>query len=313
MFARFFLIFAFIFSTLWADFKLNLSANVSALKLSNDELFLGLDNGELYKYNLKSTLDFLRAKQNINPKTLLATTPKISNFFETNINAKIYDIDEYNGLLALLIEGNNGSKNLGILKQNSKLKIINLPLDNVKKIIILDENTIVLLSFSSEIYYFDLKSQKSVFSTKLSTSSFGDASFDRAQNTLALGCEGGVIFLFNTASKTLLSKIEAQKDSIYSLSLENSRLLSGSADKQAYYFDGLRAHYFDTKFLVYATALSQKYGAYSLENGINIIDKNASIIKKLNYNGASLNYLFFYDEILIGAGYDNFVQFWELK
>lgn len=98
MFARFFLIFAFIFSALWADFKLNLSANVSALKLSNDELFIGLDNGELYKYNLKSTLDFLKAKQNINPKTLLATTPKISNFFETNINAKIYGIDEYNGL-----------------------------------------------------------------------------------------------------------------------------------------------------------------------------------------------------------------------
>lgn len=305
---RLFCVFLLIISALYGDFRLNFNANVSALKLSNNGLFVGLDNGKLYKYELNA----LKSKKDGASKILLATTPKISNFFNNNLNAKIYSLDEYNGILALLIEGDNGSKSLGILK-NENLEIINLSLSNIKKIIILNENIIILLSLSSEIYYFDLKEQKSVFSVKLTTSGFGDASFDREQNLLALGCEGGVIFFFNTANKSLLFSKDAQKDSIYSLALENTRVLSGSADKQAFYFDGIVAHYFDAKFLVYATALSQKYGAYSTEEGVNIIDKNAKIIKHLDYNGASLNYLFFWGDILLGAGYDNFVQFWELE
>lgn len=304
---RLFCIFLLITSAL-GDFRLNFNANVSALKLSNNGLFVGLDNGDLYKYELNA----LKLNKDKASKILLATTPKISNFFNSNVNAKIYSLDEYNGILALLIEGDNGSKSLGILKSEN-LEIIKLSLSNIKKIIILNENTIILLSLSSEIYYFDLKEQKSVFSVKLTTSGFGDASFDREQNLLALGCEGGVIFFFNTANKSLLFSKDAQKDSIYSLALENTRVLSGSADKQAFYFDGVASHYFDAKFLVYATALSQKYGAYSTEEGVNIIDKNAKIIKHLDYNGASLNYLFFWDNILLGAGYDNFVKFWELE
>ncbi|MBR2149094.1 MAG: hypothetical protein IJ965_06690, partial [Campylobacter sp.] len=51
---RFFVVLFMAITFLWADFELNLPANAVSVKLDKDDLLIGLDNGELYNYSIKT-------------------------------------------------------------------------------------------------------------------------------------------------------------------------------------------------------------------------------------------------------------------
>ena len=90
-------------------------------------------------------------------------------------------------------------------------------------------------------------------------------------------------------------------------------MISGSADKKAYFNNGVKEFYYDAKFLVYCVGISDDKGVFSTEDMIKIIDKSGVVIKEIEYNGSSLNYLIFGSDELIGSSYDNKIYFWSLK
>ncbi|MFW5624892.1 MAG: hypothetical protein ACOCMW_03740 [Campylobacter hyointestinalis] len=51
---KFFVVLFSFFMVLFADSKLDLDANVVGVKLDQNTLFIGLDSGELYNYDLKN-------------------------------------------------------------------------------------------------------------------------------------------------------------------------------------------------------------------------------------------------------------------
>ncbi|WP_096014510.1 hypothetical protein [Campylobacter lanienae] len=298
---RFFVVLFIAITFLWADFELKLPANAVSINLDKNSLLIGLDNGELYDYDTKS--------KELNR---IIELPKISNYFDNNISPKIFGIDKLNDIIAILYESDNGAKSLGII-QNGMLKSFKMPTDGVKKIFLLDENSVVFVTLSSEVEYYNFKESRIVFDTKLSTSSTGNAAYDRKNGILAIGIEGGVIFYFDTRLKKLIKQINAQKDTIYSVGLNGNLLISGSADKKAYFNNGVKEFYYDAKFLVYCVGISDDKGVFSTEDMIKIIDKSGEVIKKIEYNGSSLNYLIFGSDDLIGSSYDNKIYFWSLK
>lgn len=297
---RFFVVLFMAITFLWADFELNLPANAVSVKLDNDSLLIGLDNGELYNYSMKS--------KELNK---MIDLPKFSNYFDNNIAPKIFSIDKLDEVVAILYESDNGGKSLGIL-ENKELKSFKMPTDGVKKIFLLDSNHVIFVTLSSEVEYYNFREGKVVFENKLTTSSTGDAAFDRKNGVIAIGIEGGVIFYFDTKLKRVVKQVNAQKDTIYSVGIDGKLLISGSADKKSYFNNGSKEFYYEAKFLVYCVGVGANKGAFSTENSIKVINQNGEIIKDINYDGASLNYLIFNDEYLIGSSYDNKIYFWSM-
>ena len=128
-----------------------------------------------------------------------------------------------------------------------------------------------------------------------------------------LSNEGGVIYFFDAVNKKFLRKKSIQKDNIFSVAFYGDRAIAGSNDKSCYYENGAFSKFFDAGFLVYSVALNDKFGAFTDENGINIINVDGEIIKKIEYNGEIINNMTFYDDYLIGAGYDKTIHFWRYK
>ncbi|MBR6611131.1 MAG: hypothetical protein IKK93_02680, partial [Campylobacter sp.] len=228
-----------------------------------------------------------------------------------NIAPKIFSIDKLDEIVAILYESDNGGKSLGIL-ENKELKSFKMPTDGVKKIFLLDSNHVIFVTLSSEVEYYNFREGKVVFENKLTTSSTGDAAFDRKNGVIAIGIEGGVIFYFDTKLKRVVKQVNAQKDTIYSVGIDGKLLISGSADKKSYFNNGSKEFYYEAKFLVYCVGVGVNKGAFSTENSIKVINQNGEIIKDINYDGASLNYLIFNDEYLIGSSYDNKIYFWSM-
>ena len=297
---RFFVVLFMAITFLWADFELNLPANAVSVKLDKNDLLIGLDNGELYNYSIKT--------QELNK---MIDLPKFSNYFDNNIAPKIFSIDKLDEIVAILYESDNGGKSLGIL-ENKELKSFKMPTDGVKKIFLLDSNHVIFVTLSSEVEYYNFREGKVVFENKLTTSSTGDAAFDRKNGVIAIGIEGGVIFYFDTKLKRVVKQVNAQKDTIYSVGIDGKLLISGSADKKSYFNNGSKEFYYEAKFLVYCVGVGANKGAFSTENSIKVINQNGEIIKDINYDGASLNYLIFNDEYLIGSSYDNKIYFWSM-
>lgn len=297
---RFFVVLFMAITFLWADFELNLPANAVSVKFDKDDLLIGLDNGELYNYSIKT--------QELNK---MIDLPKFSNYFDNNIAPKIFSIDKLDEIVAILYESDNGGKSLGIL-ENKELKSFKMPTDGVKKIFLLDSNHVIFVTLSSEVEYYNFREGKVVFENKLTTSSTGDAAFDRKNGVIAIGIEGGVIFYFDTKLKRVVKQVNAQKDTIYSVGIDGKLLISGSADKKSYFNNGSKEFYYEAKFLVYCVGVGANKGAFSTENSIKVINQDGEIIKDINYDGASLNYLIFNDEYLIGSSYDNKIYFWSM-
>lgn len=297
---KFIVVFLTFYLISFADYTLDLASNVMSLKLDKNNLIIGLDNGELYKYSI----------ENKELKKMIEL-PKISNYFQKDISPKIFSIDSYDGMIAILFEGDGGKKRLGIL--NGKFETFDLPAEGVKKIFLLNKNIAILLTLSSEIQYFDFTKQQIVFKTKLTSSGFGDADFDRNESLLVTGCEGGLLFYFDTNQKKVLKTVPVQKDSIYSVGLYKNMVISGSADKSCYYYNGKMAHYFNANFLVYSVGISKDYAAFSTEDEIMVVDKNGNLARNIAYNNGSLNFLIFFNNYLIGSSYDRVIYFWSLK
>lgn len=290
-------------SIVFADFSVNLGANVLIAKVIQNELYFGLDDGRLLK--LKSANDAVNSEQ-------ILVLPKSQSYFDGEVNSKVVDVDKIGDKFILLVERDFMHKMLATYEKG-EIKYFELPLSGIKRVYAADKNTAILLGMGSEILYFDLNSQKVIFGKKLTISPLGGVTFDKVRDLLVLTCEGGVIFYFDTKKREILKSKSVQKDNIFSVAIDGERVITGSNDKTCYYENSGKSKYIDAGFLVYSVALSPKLGAFSIENGVQILNLHGELTKKISYNGGILNYLYFWDGYLVGAGYDKIIYFWSYE
>lgn len=299
MFVRFCAVFCAVFSLIWADFSYEMPVNITAVKVVNDKILVGLDNGELVAYK----------DGNI---STLATLPKISNHFNKNINSRIYQIDYLNEMSVGLAEGDELKKRILITK-NAQTELIEQPINQLKQVLILDDKTLLLIGPNCEVNFYDIASKKITHTSKWTLSGFEKAVIDRKENLLLLTCEGGIIFYYDLKAKKVVKEEPIHKDRIYDIAKFDARVITGSPERKTRYFDGTSAHIYELRFPSYKVALNAELGAYTTEQGIVIIDKSGNKVKEIAYSGTLLTDLDFFGTELVGAGYDKILHFWSVQ
>lgn len=247
-------------------------------------------------------------------KTLIFALPSSKNYLDEPMGATIFDIDKLGEKYAFLYNGDAFEKTLGVFA-GGKITHYKLPMTGIKNVYFYDENTVILLGLGSEILYFDLSSGKVSFEQKLTIASLGGSAYDRASGTLLISCEGGIVFYFDAKAKKLMSQKSLHKDGIYSVALLGDRMMSGSNDKErsCYYENGDFAKFYNARFAVFAVALSPELGAFTVNNGVRVIDKAGEIVRSIELGNDIINYLLFEGDYLVGSGYNRYIYFWGLK
>ena len=247
-------------------------------------------------------------------KTLIFALPSSKNYLDEPMGATIFDVDKLGKKYAFLYNGDAFEKMLGVFA-GGNITHYKLPMTGIKSVYFYDENTVILLGLGSEILYFDLSSGKVSFEQKLTIASLGGSAYDRSSGTLLISCEGGIVFYFDAKAKKLISQKSLHKDGIYSVALLGDRMMSGSNDKErsCYYENGDLAKFYNAHFAVFAVALSPELGAFTVGNGIRVIDKAGEIVRSIELDNDIINYLLFEGDYLVGSGYNRYIYFWGLK
>ncbi|WP_298053549.1 hypothetical protein [uncultured Campylobacter sp.] len=247
-------------------------------------------------------------------KTLIFALPSSKNYLDEPMGATMFDVDKLGEKYAFLYNGDAFEKILGVFA-GGNITHYKLPMTGIKNVYFYNENTVILLGLGSEILYFDLPSGKVSFEQKLTIASLGGSAYDRTSGTLLISCEGGIVFYFDAKAKKLMSQKSLHKDGIYSVALLGDRMMSGSNDKErsCYYENGDFAKFYNAHFAVFAVALSPELGAFTVGNGVRVIDKAGEIVRSIELDNDIINYLLFEGDYLVGSGYNRYIYFWGLK
>ncbi|AJC87941.1 nitrate reductase accessory protein [Campylobacter insulaenigrae] len=288
--------------------ELKLKSNLNAIKLIDEKLLIGLDNGEILSVLVKD-------KQ----EKLITKLAKIKNFYEDNVDPRIYSIDYFDGMVLVLSEGDFGSKKLNIYNENMIFDF-QLPNNSVKKALFLNNNIVVLAALDSSIELLDLKTKKVIKKTTFSNSSLSDVVLDEYKNILVAGFESGEIVLFDLNKWQKIKNYKnIHKDNIYQLDYKNKTILSCSTDRKLGIIANNNEKILEKDFLIYACALNQNgtIAAFS-DNEKNIIElvdtKTLKTIKKFQNRNFLLEYLIFLNnDELVSAGFENTIIFWSIN
>lgn len=299
-----------------SDAAQNFNAKASVNSTGNSTTVNSLANSA--KQNSVENSTALNSARNSVPsvisKTLIFALPSSKNYLDEPMGATIFDVDKLGEKYAFLYNGDAFEKMLGVFA-GGKITHYKLPMTGIKNVYFYDENTVILLGLGSEILYFDLPSGKVSFEQKLTIASLGGSAYDRASGTLLISCEGGIVFYFDAKAKKLMSQKSLHKDGIYSVALLGDRMMSGSNDKErsCYYENGDFAKFYNAHFAVFAVALSPELGAFTVGNGVRVIDKAGEIVRSIELGNDVINYLLFEGDYLVGSGYNRYIYFWGLK
>lgn len=294
------LLFKFIFA---AEFLGEIKTNypVTNLLLKDKNLYISTDSGEVLVYDVEQSKTI---------KTI--NLPQISSYFETK-SPKVFSTDAFGDKILILSEDDYYKRAIFIY-ENGALNKIKLDNESVKKALFINENLIVYASLSSEISFFDLNKKEVTFEYKFSTSSLGD--IEILDDILIVGCESGEIYKFSLDENRVLDTILAHKDNIYDLYINGKdEFISGSADKNAVFYKDGNLKSFQTKFLVYAVGMSEKYLAFmSDENSdISVFNKSFKRIDFIKTNQSTLNAIIIYKELIFSSAYEKNVKIWGIE
>lgn len=290
------------------SYELKLNSNLNTIKLVDEKLLIGLDNGEILSFSIKD--------KKIHTITQLA---KIKNFYEENANARIYSIDFFKNSILVLSEGDFGSKNINIYKDN-QLTSFKLSNDGVKKALFLDENTILLALLGSGIEILDLKTKNTIKKFTFSTSSLSDVVLNDDKNTLVAGFESGQIIVFDLKKFQIVKNYKnIHKDNIYQLDFKNKTIVSCGTDRKLGIVKNGEEKSLERDFLIYTCALNFNASIAIFgdneKNIIELVDTNTlQTIKTFQNKDFLLEYLIFLnDHEFISAGYENTIIFWSIN
>jgi len=296
------------------QYELNATANVTGMVSRGDIVYVGTDIGVIDVINWKE-------KKEIDKVEL----PKIHDFMGDLMGPKIISIDVSSDgkKILFLAQAEGGSNHLYIYENKKINKVIDKKDVSIlmSKASFLSDDKVVIVSLSSEMVLYDLKSKKELYHKQLSESSFGDFTFNEDKSKVAVGCESGEIFIVETKSGKVLKVLSGvNKDKVMKLSFRKGKILSGGQDRQVGIYDVQTGNYkaLKSNFLVYAAALSPDARmaafCYDEDNNIAIFDID-NLSKKYLLKGvkSTLNTILYIDKnTLISSSDDRFILVWKI-
>ena len=263
-----FVLFAAVFA--FGDAKLN--ANITAVSLNENALFVGTDAGEVRKYDLRTkALD----------DDFVIKLPSAKNYLDGKINARIHALDIHKGVFLIASEGDFGTQNVSVCQNSKACATIKSPFTNIKKVFFLDEKTAIFALLSADIRLVDLSeffnatknpklNIKKEF--KFSITSLNDIALSADKSRLLAGTESGELQIFDIKSwKVLANYDKINKDTIDQVDYKGGVVLSCGKERKLGVVRGGEQKFEQKPFLIYSCALSPsgQIAAYSMLNADN--------------------------------------------
>ena len=291
--------------------EIEMGGNALDIKIIDNILYAGTDEGTLEVYDIKND----KHKENI-------TLKPIHDFMGDVIQPKIYAIDIEGDKKLLLAEGEKGSRELYINENNTTTKVISAK-DRLimQKAKFVDETHLFLGLLSNEIILYDLKNKKQLYLTQLSGSKFSDFALNEDKTQAVIACESGINYLVDVQSGKIVKKFDKNKDNVFKVDFKNGKIASAGQDRFAIVYDIKNGSHqsFKAPFLIYATGLNKAANlaafSFGLDNEIAVFDLEKNSQKfLLKGQKSTLNSIVFYDDSTIYSGSDDkFIIKWELK
>jgi len=207
--------------------------------------------------------------------------------------------------------------------QNGSLQKSGFKTDSViKKVVLLNENLVLLGLVSSQVMLFDIQKNKLVYSMQIGTSPLSDMALSADKKTIAMGGEAGTVYLIDSMSgKVKASYKNTNLDNIYKLDYQNKMILTAGQDRRSTLINesGAVKAKFEGEFLIYAAALSPSGGkaavAINEQSDIALFDTIAkSRIGTAKGHQATLNRIVFLNENeLASCADENKILIWGIK
>lgn len=287
------------------SYEINLNSNLTAICKYKDKLFVGTNSADLFSINIKD-------------KSLkkILTLDKIENYYTSNENSTIYNIDVLDNALLIVNEGNFGYKNINLYKNNTLYKY-DFNISDINKAFFINEKEIMISTIGSEVKIINIENNNTLKSIKLSESTLKDLVLNEKKDEFVVGFESGEVIVFDIKNWNIKHKFDSHKDGIYQLDFKKSKIISCSTDKNINLIINNKIKSIKENFLIYSCSLNENgtLAAYannenSLVNIINLQDYK--IIKSFK-NDFSTEFIIFLDDEIVNAGYENKIVFWSLK
>lgn len=287
------------------SYEINLNSNLTAICKYKDKLFVGTNSADLFSINIKD-------------KSLkkILTLDKIENYYTSNENSTIYNIDVLDNALLIVNEGNFGYKNINLYKNNTLYKY-DFNISDINKAFFINEKEIMISTIGSEVKIINIENNNILKSIKLSESTLKDLVLNEKKDEFVAGFESGEVIVFDIKNWNIKHKFDSHKDGIYQLDFKKSKIISCSTDKNINLIINNKIKSIKENFLIYSCSLNENgtLAAYannenSLVNIINLQDYK--IIKSFK-NDFSTEFIIFLDYEIVNAGYENKIVFWSLK
>ena len=287
--------------------EIEASANVLNTTLINGKLFIATDGGTVEIYDPKeSKFDEIIKMDDI------------KTYVSDHERPKILNVDELNGKMLILSEGDYATKVL-YLRENGQMKSINLTNQAIKKALFLDAEHAILASISNEIYFLNLKSGEIYEHFKISIAMLSDMEISEDRGTLAIACESGKVYFYNILAKKMDRILDIHTDNIYDIAYKNGVMISGGTDRITGIFSNGSLKKINAGFLVYGVGLSTdgKIAAYMSDemSDVNLVD-SASLenIAMLKTGQSTINSIVFIsDNEIVTSAYEKKILFWRVK
>ena len=304
-------------SSSWAkdlipNYSLTASGGVTDLVLKNEHLYVATAASSVDIFDLKR-------KEKVDSIKI----PKIKDFMNESIDARIYSVDILENDLLILSQGESGGRNIDIYKDGKLHKII----EDKDRLFIayakfIDENHIIYALLSNQIYLYDIKNKKIINETQISQSKFSNFKLNEDKTKVIVADESGILTMINTKDLNQIKKFDTLNlDNIFQVDIKNDIIITAGQDRRCviYTLDKKNSYYKEASFLIYSVALSPsgKLGSFASdeENNVTIFNTNTKEdLYKLTQNKSTLtNILFINENEVVVSSDDNKINYYKIN
>ena len=294
------------------------------VKVSGAVSDIAIHNGKVYVATEMGKVDILDLKTKKKVKSI--QFPKFKDFMGELQPPKVFSVDvSPNGkTIVAIVQGNRGGRELYIYQNNKLIKLIswsqNIPAYRVRFV----NNQKVILGLSGdEIVLYNISNRKVIYRKAVGMSFFSDMEINEARNKLALTDESGDTRIIDIKTGKIIKKIEElNKDKSFDVDFKKDRIINGSRDKKAVYYNLKTNKYrilHSKDFMVFSVGLSPsgKFGAYLYDEKYNVkvfkTDTGDFITTLKGHTATPSVIKFINDRELITGCDDGKIYFWRFR
>lgn len=290
----------------------NANGDVEDMVFNNNLLYVGTTSGEVNLFTLTNTKPIWSIK-----------IPKIKDFTQETINAKIYSIDalSFDSKILFVSEGVGGYRDVWLFNGNKLEKIIgaNQKLF-IKKAKFVNNSTILLGLLSNQHILYDFKKKKILYTIQPTTSSFSNFTLSEDKKLFVTTDESGEVRIVNTLNGKIIKVFnQINLDRVFSLDFKKGVILTAGQDRRVGVYTQAEHYALNFDFLIYSASLNHNASlagiAYNENNDIavyNLLTKS-KIFNLIGSKSTITAILFLKDNEIIASSEDKKINLWSIK